>query len=41
MVDKNNEVLNNIAAASEQVAEGSKQVSDSQYRFVTGSNGTG
>ncbi len=36
MVAKNNEVLNNIAAASEQVASGSKQVSDSSISLSQG-----
>lgn len=36
MVDKNNEVLSNIAAASEQVAAGSKQVSDSSVALSQG-----
>ena len=36
MVEKNNEVLNNIAAASEQVAEGAKQVSDSSIALSQG-----
>ncbi|MDF2657074.1 MAG: chemotaxis protein [Bacillota bacterium] len=36
MVDKNNEVLSNIAVASEQVAAGSKQVSDSSVALSQG-----
>ncbi len=36
MVEKNNEVLTNIAAASEQVASGSKQVSDSSIALSQG-----
>ena len=36
MVQKNNEVLSNIAAASEQVAAGSKQVSDSSIALSQG-----
>lgn len=36
MVNKNNEILNNIAAASEQVAAGSKQVSDSSIALSQG-----
>ncbi|QOX64882.1 HAMP domain-containing protein [Anoxybacterium hadale] len=36
MVDKNNEVLSNIAVASEQVAAGSKQVSDSSIALSQG-----
>ncbi len=36
MVAKNNEVLNNIAAASEQVAAGSRQVSDSSIALSQG-----
>lgn len=36
LVDKNNEVLSNIAAASEQVAAGSKQVSDSSVALSQG-----
>ncbi|KJS20562.1 MAG: chemotaxis protein [Clostridiaceae bacterium BRH_c20a] len=36
MVEKNNEVLTNIASASEQVAAGSKQVSDSSIALSQG-----
>ena len=36
LVDKNNEVLQNISAASEQVAAGSKQVSDSSIALSQG-----
>ncbi|HWQ79382.1 MAG TPA: methyl-accepting chemotaxis protein [Anaerovoracaceae bacterium] len=36
MVEKNNEVLTNIASASEQVAAGSKQVSDSSVALSQG-----
>lgn len=36
MIDKNNEVLNNIAAASDQVASGAKQVSDSSIALSQG-----
>ncbi|BCJ95604.1 methyl-accepting chemotaxis protein [Anaerocolumna cellulosilytica] len=36
MVEKNNEILNNIAAASDQVAAGSKQVSDSSIALSQG-----
>lgn len=36
MLDKNNEVLSNIAVASEQVAAGSKQVSDSSVALSQG-----
>lgn len=36
MVEKNNEVLTNIASASEQVATGSKQVSDSSIALSQG-----
>lgn len=37
MIEKNNEVLANIASASEQVAAGSKQVSDSSISLSQGS----
>ncbi len=37
MVEKNNEVLRNIASAAEQVAAGSKQVSDSSMALSQGS----
>lgn len=36
MVEKNNEILSNIASASEQVAAGSKQVSDSSVALSQG-----
>ncbi|WP_114296277.1 methyl-accepting chemotaxis protein [Anaerobacterium chartisolvens] len=36
MVEKNNEILSNIASASEQVAAGSKQVSDSSIALSQG-----
>jgi len=36
MVEKNNEVLSNIAAASDQVAAGSKQISDSSMALSQG-----
>jgi methyl-accepting chemotaxis protein len=36
MVEKNNEVLNNIASASDQVAAGSRQVSDSSIALSQG-----